>query len=284
LTAAPTRREAAAGLTAAVAGPLLNAPEPRRVVSLNPCLDAILVRVADRGQIAALSHYARDPLTSSIAPIARRLPITFESAEEVIALEPDLVLMARHTSPATRGALQRLGVRIELFGTPNTVEESLAQVSRIAALVNRRGRGQGLTQRIEGAIAAAAPPPGQRRLSALVYQSNGFASARGTLVDEMMVRAGLENAATRYGLRRTGNVPLERLLADPPQILLAGYPRPGAPTWADRVLAHPALAAVSARMHRADFPQRLMFCGGPVLIETAAMLAKAREEAVRAGA
>jgi len=53
---------------------------------------------------------------------------------------------------------------------------------------------------------------------------------------------------------------------------------PGAPTWADRVLTHPALSRVAGRMHRATFPQQLTFCGGPVLIETARMLAKARDE------
>ena len=65
----------------------------------------------------------------------------------------------------------------------------------------------------------------------------GFVSGPGTLMDEMMRRAGLENAATRYGLTRTANLPLERVVADPPQILLSGEPYPGAPSWAERVMA-----------------------------------------------
>ena len=63
-------------------------------------------------------------------------------------------------------------------------------------------------------------------------------------------------------------------------VLLAGEAEPGAPTWADRVLTHPALSRVATRMHRATFPQQLTFCGGPVLIQTARMLAKAREDAL----
>ncbi|HUH09083.1 MAG TPA: ABC transporter substrate-binding protein, partial [Brevundimonas sp.] len=59
----PTRRQALAGAAAAlIAGPAVASAAPRRVVSLNACLDAILVHVADRGQIAALSHYAREPV------------------------------------------------------------------------------------------------------------------------------------------------------------------------------------------------------------------------------
>ena len=280
----PTRRAAAAALAAGLASPAVAAARPARVVSLNPCIDAIVVHLADRAQIAAISHYSRDPLSSSIEPIARRLPITYESAEEVVALRPDLVLMTRHSAPATRNALKRMGIRTELFSVPETVEQSLVQVTEIAALLGQSARGEALVARIEAAIAAAAPRPGEPRLSALIYQSNGFASARGTLMDDMISRAGLENAAGRYGLKRTGNVPLELVIADPPDVLLAGAPKPGAPTWADRVLAHPALRSVIGRMHRAVFPQRLMFCGGPVLIETAAMLAKARRAALEARA
>jgi iron complex transport system substrate-binding protein len=269
---------AAVGLGAA--GPV----EPRRVVSLNPCLDVILVHVADRAQIAAISHYSHEPTSSSLGALGQTFPFTYESAEEVLALRPDLVLTGRHSSPATRAALKRLSINAELFDVPNTVEGSLEQVRQIARAVNRPARGAALVARIEAAIAAAAPRAGEPRLTALIYQSGGFASARGTLMDEMMRLAGFENAASRYGLKRTGNVPLELLVADPPDVLLAGEVRPGAPTWADRVLNHPALSRVAGRMHRATFPQQLTFCGGPNLIKTAEMLASARRSALEARA
>jgi iron complex transport system substrate-binding protein len=47
---------------------------PRRIVSLNPCLDAILLDVADPGQITALSHYSREPTQSVIWKQARQHP------------------------------------------------------------------------------------------------------------------------------------------------------------------------------------------------------------------
>ena len=274
-----TRRAAAAGgLALGLAGAANAASEPRRVVSLNPCLDAILVRVADRAQIRALSHYSHDPASSSSGALGLTFPYTFESAEELVALQPDLVLAARYSPSATRAALARMGVRTELFGVPASVAESLAQVMQVAKAVNRPQHGRDLVARIEAALAEAAPPPGARRLSAITFQSGGFAAGPGTLMDEMMRRAGFDNAVTRYGLNRSGNVSLEQLVADPPDVLLAGQLEPGQPTWADRVIAHPALRR--ARMHRVAFPQNLTFCGGPVLIDSAAMLAKARREAL----
>ena len=256
------------------------AEPPRRVVSLNPCIDAILLEVADPGQIVALSHYSRDPSQSPIADRARLYPFTWGSAEEVAALKPDLVLTGAMGAMALAAVLPRLNIRQANFGVPDSVEESLAQVRRVAGLVGHPDRGAALTERIRAALAAAAPRPGELRLGALIYEYHGIASGPGTLMDELMRRAGFDNQAARYGLKQTGDVPLEALLADPPQVLLAGRLAPGEPVWADRELSHPALKALAPQVRRETFPEQLMFCGGPSMIATVAALARAREDAL----
>jgi iron complex transport system substrate-binding protein len=250
--------------------------EPPRIVSLNPCLDAILIRVADRGQILALSHYARQAQTSDIAAEAAAFPITYETAEEVAALKPDLVLESLHTSPATQSAMTTLGIAGVVLPVPGSVAESLAQVRQVAALAGRPERGEALVADIESALAAAAPPKGAKPIAALVFQPNGFAAGAGTMLDEMLTRTGFSNVGARYGVSDWGNVSLERVIADPPQILLSDKPATGGMSWAERVISHPALAGIGGRMKRALFPERLMYCGGPVLIDTAAALAAAR--------
>ena len=257
---------------------------PRRVASLNACLDAMLVHLADRSQIAALSHYAREAHSSTVAAQARTLPFTWESAEEIIALEPDLVLSSKHSALATRNALKRLKVPVERFAVPKSIDQSLAQVRRVAGLIGHPERGAALVVRIRTAIADATPPAGSRRLTALIYQPNGFAAGPGTLVDEMMAHAGFDNVARRYGLRTWGNVSLETLLADPPQVLLVGEPAPGARSWADRVMTHPALKSIAGRMRQVRVPEKVLYCGGPVLIEAAAALAHGRRQALKEGA
>lgn len=270
------RRVLLAGALAAGAAPVRAADaRPRRIVSLISCLDTMLVHLADRGQIAALSHYARDPEASTIAAVARTLPFTHGTAEEILALRPDLVLGSVHGAPATRNALQRLGVATEVFGVPQSVAESLEQVRRMARAVGHPDRGEALVARIEAALAAAAPPPGARRYRALVYQGNGFAAGPGTLADELLRHCGFVNAAPRFGLQRWGNVPLETLLANPPDVLLVGEPSRGGRSWADRTMTHPALKSVAGRMRQASLPERYLYCGGPVLIDAARSMAAA---------
>jgi iron complex transport system substrate-binding protein len=271
-----TRRSAVlAGAAAGLATPALAAP--RKVVSINSCTDIMLMDLADPGQIAALSHFAREPGGFIAVERARRFPITHETAEEVLALRPDLVLASRHNALATRNALARLGIRVEVFAAPESIAESLGQVRAMAGLLGHAERGAALVARIEAAFAAAAPKPGTKAVETLVFQANGFTPGPETLIGELMRRVGLENVAGRYGLKGWGNVRLERLLADPPELLLGSEAAPGQPTWADRVGRHAALAAIAGRMKRDVLPEKLLFCGGPVFIPAVQRLAAVRD-------
>ena len=248
-----------------------------RIVSLNDCLDEVVVEVADRDQILAISHYSLDPHHSTIAELAKTFPIVYETAEEIISYRPDVVLGSYHSSAATREALVRLGVRPTVFQVPSNVAESEALVRKIAELAGHPDRGEALVARIEAALNAAAPPPGSRLIPALVYQPNGFTTGAGTLLDDMLRRTGFSNiAADRYHLTRWGDLHLEQLLNDPPEVLLATQETSEAQSLAERIASHPALATISGRMKRALFPQKLIYCGGPALIESAEALAIAR--------
>ena len=261
----------------ALAAPVWSAPQ--RIVSLNPCLDAILLDVAEPRQITALSHYSVDPSQFAMAAQARAYRHVSGSAEEVAALRPDLVLVSGMGALQLTGVLSRLHIASAGFTVPRTLAESLAQVRRVAKLTGHPERGEALVARIQAALKEAAPAPGEPRLSALVFESRGLASGPRTLMSELMVRTGFRNKARAYGLTRTVDVPLEQVLMDPPQVLLSGRLEPGEPSWADRVLSHPALAAIRSHMREESFAQPLLFCAGPVLIPASAALARARRDA-----
>lgn len=275
-----SRRSVIAGLSSPVLLPLTTGRRPQRIVSLNPCLDVILVEVANSSQIAALSHYSRIARQSTIYDLAMRLPQTHGTAEEIIALRPDLVLSSRHGARATRSALERLGIPMALFDVPSSLAESLVQVREVAAAAGFAHRGEALISRIQTAINTARTD-NPRRLKALVYQPNGFAAGHGTLMNEMMELAGFDNVAGRYGIGKWGNVSVEHILANPPEVLLSGSLSPTVRTWSERMMRHPALASLSDQIVQTTLDEKLLYCGGPVLIQTAAALARARRAALR---
>lgn len=252
-----------------------DAPFPARIVSLNPCLDAILVELVPRQRITAISHYSRDPLRSPIASLAQSLPITYETAEEIVALRPDLVLTSRHSAIPTRNALRRVGIRYELFDVAFSVSDSLAQIRRIAALVGSPEEGEALAAKIERAIAAARLPDGAPRLTAAVYETGGLTAGANTVTNELMQIVGLDNLAARYDIRTHAPLPLELLVATPPDLLLVGEVPAAAGTQAAQIVRHRALRKLPSA--RRDFPARFMYCSGPTIVEEAAALAAARD-------
>jgi iron complex transport system substrate-binding protein len=253
---------------------------PMRIVSLNMCVDSIVIDLVSHDRIMALSHYARDPQRSTIANIAGHLPITYETAEEVVALRPDLVLTSRHSAIATRNALKRVGIRFELFDVPDTVEESLAQVRQVAKLLDAEREGEVMVARIQAALDAARLPANEMPLTAAIYQPGGLSAGANTVVGELMELTGLQNVAARYGVEQYRPLPLEVLVSAPPDVLLVGETSPGSPMQSEKIVRHRALRALSSQMTQSVFPARLLYCAGPTMVQAAAALVSAREQAL----
>ncbi|MBS0254514.1 MAG: ABC transporter substrate-binding protein [Proteobacteria bacterium] len=248
-------------------------PAPQRIVSLNPCTDAILAEVADPGAIAGLSAYSSDPAQSSMdVAVARRYPALGGELEEVAALKPDLVLSGNFTPPATRAAMARLGLALAEFPIPRTVAESIGQIRRIAALAGHPDRGEALVARIGNELARAAPPPGSRALPALVWQAGGMVPGRETLISDLLARTGFANFSATRGVAQANILPLEAVLADPPPVILVAA---NGHAQEDRLLVHPALAGLP-HTRRFAFDPVLEWCGGPTIIRAARRLAEVR--------
>jgi len=233
----------------------------------------VLAEIADPGQLLALSSYSSDPASSSMdLALARRLPSTNGSVEEIMALHPDVVISGSYTAPATRSAFARLGLRLEELPIASTVAESETQVRRIAALAGQQTRGEALVARIEAALAKAAPPKDVTPIPAVIWESGGIVAGDNTLIADLLRRTGVINFAAARGLSQAQVLPLERMLADPPRVILAAG---NMHAQEDRMLAHPALAGMKG-VHRARLDPALLWCGGPTIEKAAKRLGEVR--------
>jgi iron complex transport system substrate-binding protein len=248
------------------------APSSRRdaahptIVSLNPCIDAILVEVAGPEQVLALSHYSRDPGSSSIpAATAARYGVTGGTAEEVIAAEPDLVLASIYLPAPTKSALERAGLTVATFGSPTSVAESIAQVREVARLAGRTPEGEALAAR----IAAPVAPPGAP-ISALLWQPGEIVAGEATLIAELLRQEGFTSHAAASGLGQADRVSLEWIIKHRPNVLLIAGDSPGQ--------RHPLMNSEWKRMLIADFDPALLYCGGPTIPRTRARLRAIRKQ------
>ena len=243
------------------------------IVSLNPCSDAILAEVADPAQLLAISHYSHDPRASSMDPgLARRFRATGGTVEEILALQPDVVVASNFIQPATASALDRLGIPVVRLGIAGTVEDSAAQIRDLAGLAGHPARGEAMVARIARALATAAPPAGSPPIPAIVWQGGGLVPGDASLIAQLMRHTGFANAAAARGLGQGAVLPLEAMLADPPKVIFAaGNPQ----AEEDRLLGHPALEGLP-ETKRFRFDPRLLFCGGPTIPRAVARLAQVR--------
>lgn len=225
------------------------------IVSLNPCADAILAEIAAPGQLLAISHYSHDPSTSSMdLEIARTFAMTGGSAEEVIALAPDMVVADVFMSATTRSALERAGIGVVQLGIADNLEASLAQVRQLGDLARQEPQGEALAQHIEEAWNAAASSA--EPVDTLLWQFGGIVPGEGTLAAAMLEQSGfvMQDAAREMG--QGAYLPLEQVLADPPRLILAASE--------ERMLTHPVLHKLEGVRYE-TFDPSLLYCGGPTI-------------------
>jgi iron complex transport system substrate-binding protein len=247
-------------------------------VSLNLCVDQILIDLVPRSRIAAVTHLATDPLSSAHPERAIGIPTTRGNAEDVLSRNGDLVLAGQYTTPATVDLLRRLGQRVELVPLPDSIAGVRDVIRQIARAVGAIDRGEAMIAALDARIARAGAGMGldTARPTALIYQVNNYVSGPSGLIDEAMRLAGWRNGAVDIRLSRNGQVTLEALLAAPPDLLvLASEPNTYATVAADN-LRHPILAHLRRTRPSTVVPWPLLLCGTQHIADVVETLAAAR--------
>ncbi len=244
-----------------LAGPA-EAEAPRRVVSANLCADQLLLALADRDQIAALSPLAVDPTLSPAVEAARAFPIHRGGAEDLLRAKADLILIGAHDAPFTRAMLAEQGAPVHALPPWKSLAEGRAQIRDLAARLGRAERGESLIDAIDAALERARGAAG-RPATFLTFHRRGWSPGAGTVTSEVAVAAGLVDASASVGAERGGFVSLERVIAAAPDLLIVSQAAPGAEDQGQALLSHPALARLYPPSRRLVAPDQLTLCAGP---------------------
>ncbi len=193
---------------------LLAAGMPQRVVSQALGTDELLLALADRGQIAALSHLATDPKFSPVVQEAAAYPRLKDSdAESVLRHRPDLVLMASYTRAETRALLQRSGVRVVVLERFDTFEDLCANARIVGEALGRRARAEQVVAAWRARVdALAARLKRAAPVRVIAPSTYGFLAGRDTTFDDVCRHAGAHNVAAEAGLQGHAPTPSEAML------------------------------------------------------------------------
>lgn len=195
--------------------------QPSRIVSLSATGTEMLYALGAGGQVIATDLTSNFP---EEATATAKLDSFNFNAEEVAALDPDLVILA-FDFQGEGEALAALGIPFLLLGPPLDLEGALSQILNVGIAT---GRGEeaavlaaDLAAEIDALVAAAAPVRGVK-----IYHEVDetlYSATSGSFIGNIYQRLGLENIADRVD----GAGPFPQLSAefivtqDPEFILLA---------------------------------------------------------------
>ena len=252
---------AATGAGALWAAAPASAPEapaaPDRIVSINLCTDQLVLALADRRQIAGLTRNAIDPEMSGAAITARGLPLLGNSAEQILAIDPDLVVGMPASGSAALAALPRRTYPLLDLDNASTLDQIYTSIRQTAKAVGHVGRGEALVARMQAELADL-PKPGRGRVAAY-YQRRGYMTGTGTLVDELIGRTGLVNLARKLGKPPLSQLSLEEMVAAQPDFLIVESATDTVTDQGSEMLHHPALKHIP----RIRVPEAWTVCGSP---------------------
>ncbi|MCC5867862.1 MAG: ABC transporter substrate-binding protein [Gammaproteobacteria bacterium] len=195
-------------------------PDRPNVVSLDYCADQYVLALADRAQILGISTGPDDEF-SALRAQAVGVPRVRDVSEDVLALQPDLVVRVYGGGARTQAFYTRLGIATHQVAVANDFADVRSAIRETARALGHPARGEALIARMDNALAAAAR--GSSAPQALYVTPGGVTTGAGTLMHEILDAAGFVNAAAATGGRGWQSLPLESLVVSPPELFVTGF-------------------------------------------------------------
>ena len=249
------------GVLLAVAGPA-RAEAPRRVVTVNLCLDQLALRLAAPGQLVGVSYLARNPRTSVLADRARDIPIVRAAVESILDLRPDLVVFDAMAQANVKRLVRAAGVQILELPWAASLEEAEGLIARMADALGRSEQGRELIASMRERQRQLVRP-GPPTATAGVLQANLRTTGKGSLMDELLRLTGYRNLATDLGSSAYGRFSLEAVLAGQPDLVIFDGESNVDPARATSFVDHPAIRTLAQHARILSLPIRYSICAGP---------------------
>lgn len=274
-----------AAAAAAWAGPAAAGPE--RIVSLDYCADAYVLALAAPGGIAALSPDATQPF-AYFHERARAFPRHKGSAEEILTLDPGLVVRSGYGSGRLDRLLDRFGIATLDIGFSEGLDDARAAVAKVGRALDRMDEAAALLARMQARLDRL----GERRARldrlgsgprAYYFTPSGITSGAGTYVDQVFALAGVENLLAAQGVEGWSSLTLEGLAAHPPDVMVTSFfdTRPGwSAQW--RISRHPVAERLLEDKPRIAVPAHHWGCAGFFLVDAAEAVIAGRADWQRA--
>jgi len=186
-------------------------------VSIDYCADQFVLQLLPSSDILAVSPDAQKQF-SYMRDRAQGIPQVRPFAEDVLALQPDLIVRLYGGGARAAEFFERAGVPIVQLPFVNDIEGIRQSIMIVAEQLGAVENGRALVRQMDGRLNALKQKHSGR--SVLYMTPTGVTSGPGTLIHEMLTAAGLQNFEQRPGWH---DLPLERLAYEAPDVVAASF-------------------------------------------------------------
>ena len=228
--------------------------EPKRIVPIGASTEDIVLSLVDPSRVAAVGTVPNN-IPDASAKVEKHVKA---SAESLLSVQPDLVLVPNWVSPDAIGEMRNMQIPIYVYKTPTTVKEAKSVIHEIASLLHVSDEAliASMDADLKTVDELANKHTGPRPVVAF-YSQFGLTGGKGSTFDDMCSYMKVTNAAAQLGLGAFDNGTREDLIKSNPDIIIIPsvvYTSDGTmPATADQLYSDPALQGVKAIANRRVF-------------------------------
>ena len=251
---------------------------PKRIASINLCTDQLLFEIAAPNKIISTTYLSLDPEISNHPKRAKKYRVNHGLAEEIVHLNPDLILAGKYSSLSATKILRKLGFEVAEFEPAVSIDGIYKNIERLSNLIGRPNIGRKLIQKIKHKFNPNNMENHAKKPTAVIFKARGFTLGKNSLANEVVLHSGLINIAQDQIRGSFDYMPLEQLIALNPDLIITDAFNENSPSLSQNLLKHPALGKITQIGSRendpnvAVIPARYWNCGNSFITHALAQL------------
>lgn len=199
---------------------------PERIVSVSVAGTEILFSLVEPQRIVGVTSFDADETMSNVADKAKAVENIIEfNAESVIALDPDLVVVATWNNPDVVDQLRRVGIPVYVMADITAIGQIPDNIISLGEAVGAKEQAERLAQemttRLDELDELAAKATSKPKV--LIYTTWGSTYGKGTTYDELIRRSNAINVADELGISGWGNVSEENIIVTNPDYVVFDF-------------------------------------------------------------
>ena len=198
---------------------------PKRIVTLSMSTDEVMLGLVESSRMAAVNGLLDDPVSSNVTELVKTVPkrIGNPTVEEIMALQPDLVIVPDWGDLTMVPSLREAGLRVVVCKGARNLAEIRETITLLAAAAGVSQRGEKLLammdEKLTGIQEKVAKIPQEERKTVVLISLMAGYGGLGSSFDEACRYAGVVNGRAELGIRDFQVMTKEQLVQIDPDIL-----------------------------------------------------------------